>query len=69
MLNQNSLQAYKYYKDKMKYKDIAKQLNVSVSTVKSWKTRHWNKWDAHELAVSNIQNNRLCMDQLIAPNV
>lgn len=68
-MNQNSLQAYQYYKAKMKYKDIANKLNVSVSTVKSWKTRHWNKWDEHNLAVSNIQNNRLCMGELIAPNV
>lgn len=68
-MNENSLKAYKYHKDKMKYKDIAKKLNVSVNTVKSWRSRHWNKWDAHNLAVSNIQNNRLCMGELIVLNV
>lgn len=35
--------AYFDYMDGMKYKDIATKYNVSMSTVKSWKTRY--KWD------------------------
>lgn len=35
-------QAYKDYQSGMKYKDIAEKYNVSLNTVKSWKTRH--KW-------------------------
>lgn len=34
----------------MKYKDIAEKYGVSVSTVKSWKSRHWNK---EEVATNN----------------
>lgn len=33
--------AYKDYCSGMKYKDIAEKYNVSLSTVKSWATRHW----------------------------
>lgn len=40
--------AYKDYKAKMKYKDIAEKYDVSINTVKSWKSRHWNKMDAGE---------------------
>jgi Phage terminase, small subunit len=36
-------QAEKDYIDGMKYKDIAAKYNVSLNTVKSWKTRY--KWD------------------------
>ncbi|EMQ2587684.1 helix-turn-helix domain-containing protein, partial [Listeria monocytogenes] len=31
--------AYKDYKEGMKYKDIAEKYNVSINTVKSWKSR------------------------------
>ena len=31
------------YKSGMKYKDIAEKYNVSLNTVKSWKTRYWGK--------------------------
>ena len=31
------------YKKGMKYKDIAEKYNVSLNTVKSWKTRYWGK--------------------------
>ncbi|GAP02049.1 prophage terminase small subunit, partial [Fructobacillus fructosus] len=27
----------------MKYKEIADKYGVTLNTVKSWKTRHWNK--------------------------
>lgn len=33
--------AYQDYLDGMKYKDIAAKYGVSVSTVKSWKSRYW----------------------------
>lgn len=35
--------AYEDYKNGMKYKEIAEKYNVTLNTVKSWKTRHWNK--------------------------
>lgn len=30
------------YLSGMKYKDIADKYNVSVSTIKSWKSRYWS---------------------------
>jgi uncharacterized protein YjcR len=47
--------AYKDYLNGMKYKDIAEKYNVSLSTVKSWKTRNnWNrKEDAPDKKVRN----------------
>lgn len=36
-------QAYKDYKKGMKYKDIAEKYGVSLSAVKSWAVRYWNK--------------------------
>lgn len=35
--------AEKDYKNGMKYKDIADKYEVSINTVKSWKTRKWGK--------------------------
>lgn len=35
-------QGYKDYLEGMKYKDIAKKYDVSINTVKSWKSRKWN---------------------------
>jgi Phage terminase, small subunit len=41
---QKHILAEQDYMDGMKYKDIATKYEVSLSTVKSWKTRHgWNK--------------------------
>lgn len=34
--------AYQDYLNKMKYKDIAEKYDVSINTVKSWKSRKWN---------------------------
>lgn len=34
--------AYDDYKQGMKYKDIASKYDVSLNTVKSWKSRYWN---------------------------
>lgn len=39
--------ALKDYESGMKYKEIAKKYGVSLNTVKSWKTRHWNKKGVH----------------------
>lgn len=41
MSNEIRDKAYKDYCGGMKYKDIAEKYNVSLSTVKSWATRHW----------------------------
>lgn len=35
------------YESGMKYKEIANKYGVSLNTVKSWKTRHWNKKSVH----------------------
>ena len=35
-------QAFADYQAGLKYKEIAEKYNVSLATVKSWKTRHWN---------------------------
>ena len=35
--------AFEDFKAGMKYKDIAAKYNVSLSAVKSWASRHWNK--------------------------
>ncbi|MBD7944725.1 terminase small subunit [Psychrobacillus sp. Sa2BUA9] len=41
---ENYVRAEEDYVNGMKYKDIAKKYNVSINTVKSWKTRHkWSK--------------------------
>lgn len=34
-------EAYEDYKKGLKYKEIAKKYGVSISTVKSWKSRYW----------------------------
>ena len=40
--------AYEDYMKGLKRKEIAEKYNVSINTVKSWKTRHWNKMDKKE---------------------
>lgn len=45
MSNEIRDKAYKDYCSGMKYKDIAEKYNVSLSTVKSWATRHWKVAD------------------------
>lgn len=42
-MKENLELAYEDYLSGMKRKDIAIKYGVSVNTVKSWKTRHWNK--------------------------
>lgn len=39
--------AYDDYTKGLKYKEIAQKYNVSLNTVKSWKTRYWNKKSVH----------------------
>lgn len=34
----------------MKYREIAEKYNVSLSTVKSWASRHWKKWKEEKVA-------------------
>lgn len=53
--------AYEDYKDGMKYREIADKYNVSVNTVKSWKTRKWNEKGVHtkkEKVCTQINRNR-----------
>ncbi|MBO0423846.1 terminase small subunit [Enterococcus plantarum] len=42
--------AYEDYKQGMKYKDIAEKYEVSINTVKSWKSRKWNAPPDKEVA-------------------
>lgn len=44
-MKENWKLAYEDYKKGLKRKEIAEKYNVSINTVKSWKTRHWNKMD------------------------
>lgn len=44
-------EAYRDYKRGMAYKKIAEKYGVALSTVKSWKARHWN---AKEMAAKGI---------------
>lgn len=41
----NYEQAYEDYISGMTYKKIAEKYDVTASTVSSWKSRYWNKWD------------------------
>ncbi len=42
-MNEKAELAYEDYLKGLKYKEIAKKHNVSVSTVKSWASRYWKK--------------------------
>ncbi len=46
-------QAYDDYKNGAKGKDIAQKYNVSPATVRSWKSRYWNKNDNDNVQQSN----------------
>lgn len=46
-LKENWELAYEDYLKGLKYKEIAEKYNVSINTVKSWKTRYWNKKSVH----------------------
>ena len=51
--------AYKDYMEGMKYKDIASKYNVSIATVKSWKTRY--KWDRKSMHTKQAENKKVCI--------
>jgi phage terminase small subunit len=51
-------EAEKDYKQGMKYDEIAKKYNVSINTVKSWKTRY--KWSRTAYKKERIQKNKKC---------
>lgn len=60
-------EAEKDYIGGMKYKDIAEKYNVSINTVKSWKTRYsWSKDGAKGMHTRNkkvcTQNNKECAE-------
>lgn len=50
--------AYEDYKSGMKYKEIADKYNVTLNTVKSWKTRHWNKEGVHTKKDKSVHTKR-----------
>ncbi len=50
--------AYEDYKSGMKYKEIAEKYNVTLNTVKSWKTRHWNKQGVHTKKNKSVHTKR-----------
>lgn len=49
-------EAYNDYEKGLKYKEIANKFGVSVNTVKSWKTRYWNKDKLEECAHKNEES-------------
>ncbi len=51
--------AYQDYKAGMKYQDIADKYNVSLSTVKSWATRHWKKGCDQDKKVATKKEKKL----------
>lgn len=50
--------AYEDYNNGMKYKEIAEKYNVTLNTVKSWKTRHWNKIGVHTNGKESVHTKR-----------
>lgn len=50
--------AYEDYLNGMKYKEIAEKYNVTLNTVKSWKTRHWNKQGVHTKKDKSVHTKR-----------
>lgn len=53
--------AYKDYMEGMKYKDIASKYNVSIATVKSWKTRY--KWDRKSMHTKKDKKEKVCIQK------
>ena len=51
--------AYKDYMSGMKYKEIAAKYNVSMATVKSWKTRY--KWDRKSMHTKKDKKEKVCI--------
>lgn len=71
MSNEIRDKAYKDYCSGMKYKDIAEKYNVSLSTVKSWATRHWKvaakgkKLRPRPRKVATSQSNKKLKEKLL----
>ena len=66
---ENYVKAEKDYMDGMKYKDIAEKYDVSINTVKSWKTRHkWSK-DAKKKSVHTKEKRVHTKKEVIEPVV
>lgn len=61
---EKALEAYEYRKKGMKYAEIAEKLNVSESTVKSWKTRFWDKQKSKKVATSKREKLQPSMKKL-----
>ncbi len=57
--------AYQDYMSGMKYKDIAEKYQVSINTVKSWKTRH--KWDRSNKKSVHTKDKKVCTQKRGAP--
>ncbi len=55
---QNYELAEQDYMDGMKYKEIAEKYNVTLNTVKSWKTRH--KWSKSKSKSVHAKNKKVC---------
>lgn len=58
MDKQNYVLAEEDYINGMKYKDIAEKYNVSINTVKSWKTRY--KWCKDNKKSMHTKNKKVC---------
>lgn len=54
------------YMDGMKYKDIATKYNVTINTVKSWKTRY--KWAKDEKKGMHTKIEKVCIQKGAQPN-
>lgn len=61
--------AYQDYKNGMKYKDIAKKYDVSINTVKSWKSRKWNGLEKSATKKSATNNKRVQPKKEVQPLV
>lgn len=68
-MNKNSKRAYRDFHANMKYKDIAKKYGVSINTVRSWRFRHWNKWDSEQVEAALVDTRKFSMNVLLSPNV
>ena len=54
--------AYQDYLTGMKYKDIAAKYNISIDTVKSWKTRY--NWQREKVCTQNEKSvQKRCADK------
>lgn len=61
--------AFKDYQNGMKYKDIAAKHNVSINTVKSWKSRKWNNQSEDGAPLEKVahKNKKGCTQKEMQP--